>query len=789
MEPLVPAGIAVHGALVLLSGDGVQPWQVVALGGTALLAALGLFGLDQRPLVALRAVAALVAPWAFVAPTGGAGTVITLWFAAAVLVYPVSLRPVAAAVAYPLLAAGSYLGLATTAGSAISSAEVATRAALLLGAGYVVWLLGAASARLAGERETAQTEARRAQGRFVAAFANASTGMAMIGLDGAVLQANRALAELMQRAAEELQSVPWIELFHPDDRRRVQERMEALVAGDVGGFQEEVRCLRADRGVAWGFMGASLVRDDDGHPLQVFAHVQDLTERMAAEQQLQASEEHYRNLFGRSPVAIWELDYGEVGAWLHGLRLEGVEDLRTYLRLRPDLVLDGIGSIGVVAVNDSAVALVEAENELDLLRGIPEAMLTDEMVEAFVDQFVAVWEGKDRVETGVATRSLHGRRIDVILHWVAPVIDGRLELAKVAVAFADITEYRRTQEALRRIEERLRTVVGAAPIVLFALDHHGVFTLSEGEGLAALGLGPGQAVGRSIFELFRNAPQLIGSVRRALAGEAFTTSVEIDSLHFDTRFTPIWGDGRVTGVIGVANDITERKRASERLEQLIRSKDEFVASVSHELRTPLTAVVGFAQELRSNMDGFGEEEVEMFIELIAEQSMEVADLVEDLLVAARVDIDKVAVSPEPLNVRDQVEMVLAAWPPDKSDKVSVGGEENPKAYADPIRLRQIVRNLLTNAHRYGGDRIEVWFTVDRDVVSIEVRDNGPGIPERDREKIFEPYHRAHRFEGQPASVGLGLTVSRQLARLMGGELSYRYLGDQSVFELTLPGLD
>ena len=72
---------------------------------------------------------------------------------------------------------------------------------------------------------------------------------------------------------------------------------------------------------------------------------------------------------------------------------------------------------------------------------------------------------------------------------------------------------------------------------------------------------------------------------------------------------------------------------------------------------------------------------------------------------------------------------------------------------------------------------------------IRVRDDGAGIPARDREKIFEPYHRAHRFEGQPASVGLGLTVSRQLARLMGGDLNYTYADGHSVFMLSLPGLE
>ncbi len=784
-EPFLAIGLAVHGAGIVALGGRPMVGTAAVLAALALVGLVGVTRFDSVHLVTVRSLLLAAVPWAVVVPVAG-GSQVTIWFAVAAIVYPVVLRRVFAPI-YPAILGLSYLFLTLVSTSPVDVTEIVTRAVLLGGAGYLVWLLTATSVQLAGEREQAQTEARRAQGRFRAAFANASSGMAMIGLEGEILQANQALSDFLQRPVEALPAADWWETIHPEDRGEVRRQVGMLMAAEIWSFQREVRWLRPDWRVVWGLLGVSLVTDDAGSPAYLFAHVQDITERMQTEQQLRVSEDHYRNLFGRSPVAIWEQDFSGVGAWLDQLQAAGIADLTAHLQNRPDLVREGIDRIRVLDVNDAAVALVEATSKEDLLRGMPAAMLTDETLEAAIEQFAAVWEGRDRVETRVTSRTLRGRRIDLIVHWVAPVMAGRLDLSKVVVAYADITEYRHTQEALRRIEERLRTVVSAAPIILFALDRHGVFTLSEGEGLSSLGLGAGEAVGRSIFELFRDSPQLIGGVRRSLAGEAFTTSVEIDELHFDTRFTPIWEEGRVAGVIGVANDITARKRASERLEQLVRSKDEFVASVSHELRTPLTAVVGFAQELREGMTEFGTNEVATFVELIAEQSMEVADLVEDLLVAARVDIDNVAVAPEAVAVRDQIDAVLAAWPAERRNRVRVSGD-NAKSYADPIRLRQILRNLLTNAERYGGDRIDAEVVDGFEEVTVRVRDDGPGIPERDREKIFEPYHRAHRIEGQPAAVGLGLTVSRQLARLMGGELSYRHEGGYSIFELTLPAI-
>ncbi len=228
--------------------------------------------------------------------------------------------------------------------------------------------------------------------------------------------------------------------------------------------------------------------------------------------------------------------------------------------------------------------------------------------------------------------------------------------------------------------------------------------------------------------------------------------------------------------------LTELK---EQLEALIASKDQFVASVSHELRTPLTAIFGLSHELRNNRVTLSTTELDEFIGVIASQSSELSDLIEDLLVAARADADSVRVYPVPTEVRDAVLSSLEGLA--DADGVEVGPQGNPiYALADSLRLRQIIRNLVTNAHRYGGDHITVEIGRRDDAVSIAVVDDGPGVPPGEAEAIFEPYQSAHPAGTQPASVGLGLAVSRRLARLMGGDLVYRRRRGHTVFELTLP---
>ena len=101
-------------------------------------------------------------------------------------------------------------------------------------------------------------------------------------------------------------------------------------------------------------------------------------------------------------------------------------------------------------------------------------------------------------------------------------------------------------------------------------------------------------------------------------------------------------------------------------------------------------------------------------------------------------------------------------------------------------MRQIVRNLLSNAQRYGGPEVATRAGSNGDVAWLEVADNGDGIPESDAHAVFEPYVRSHNAEGQPSSVGLGLTVSLKLSELMGGSLTYRRAGGWTVFRLELP---
>jgi signal transduction histidine kinase len=252
----------------------------------------------------------------------------------------------------------------------------------------------------------------------------------------------------------------------------------------------------------------------------------------------------------------------------------------------------------------------------------------------------------------------------------------------------------------------------------------------------------------------------------------------------------LFGTAFVTGLL---RDVSDRLRqdlergrvAQAQLEELIEAKDRFLASVSHELRTPLTSVFGFSAILAQEWPTLSGEEIEELAGAIEEQSAEAAHLIEDLLVAARADLNGLQLHLESFPLGEQAEAVTMSIPAAYDRQIRVE-DDGSKVYADPVRVRQIVRNLIANAVRYGGPTVFVRVRGEDDVASISVIDDGPGIPESEIERIFQPYYSLDDERSKPGSVGVGLSVSRQLAALMGGDLTYEQGVKGCVFRLVLP---
>lgn len=407
------------------------------------------------------------------------------------------------------------------------------------------------------------------------------------------------------------------------------------------------------------------------------------------------------------------------------------------------------------------------------------------------------------------------------------MIDGANERLFIAMA-EDVTDQKNAEEALAESESRFRQLFEQAPIAIQREDHSSVieaFALLRSQGvtdireymmeseehildiLAGVKIIDANSAARTLLRHLEGEYGQMALIDRDTEPSPDTYIATLAAIwegktYLEQSVESIGPDGSVSfldvrwhaplvanspdysRIMVTIADITELREAQRQLETLIESKDRFLASVAHELRTPLTAVVGFAQELKDEFDLYGEPEKEEFRELIAFHSAELSHLIEDLLVWARGDIGEVQVHPERIDLAEAVSRSMQAIPGMTLEVEAPDGMV--EAYADPARLRQIIRNLTTNAVRYGGDEVTVSVKRIDGQALVEVSDNGPPMNTSDMNRIFEPYTRSEAIMAAPGSIGLGLTVSRSLARLQDGDIVCVREGQHNVFRVSLP---
>jgi len=362
-------------------------------------------------------------------------------------------------------------------------------------------------------------------------------------------------------------------------------------------------------------------------------------------------------------------------------------------------------------------------------------------------------------------------------------------ISTVAAQLSSSIRRKLAEEALRVSEARSRAMLEAIPDLVFRLSPDGAYLSYQVPDAPGFIPAPERFVGKHIDEALppELAGELASAYRRAhQSGEvqSWEYQYEVDGVlrEREARVFPIPGSDETMVIV---RDITEQVHTRKSLETSLRSKNELIASIAHEMRTPLTAVVGYAQVLQDETSGLSGEERTEIIRVIADEGADLTNIVEDLLTAAKAEAGTVTVVHVPVDLRAQTAQILESWHQPNARHIEFTGS-GVRATADPARVRQILRNLISNAHRYGGDRIRINVSSDDTTARVTVSDNGPGIPEEERERIFESYQRAHQAPGLTASLGLGLAISRHLARLMDGDLTYQHQPGESTFELALP---
>jgi len=348
---------------------------------------------------------------------------------------------------------------------------------------------------------------------------------------------------------------------------------------------------------------------------------------------------------------------------------------------------------------------------------------------------------------------------------------------------ADLTERKRAEEALRVSRASFHNVVDKSADGAIVVDRKGVVRFVNPAG-KRLVTEPKAKQLLSIGELF-GRPIVAGDVMEVeiIRGDGEIGIAEMRVV--DTE----WEGGNAYLVS--LRDITERKRAEEKLRELDRMKSEFLSNVSHELRTPLHSIKGFTKLMLEGKVPDPEIQKE-FLSTIDKQSEHLGVLINGLLDMSRLESSRFTIQKQCLSIKDIVHETVESFYSLASDKGTVINEDIPVTLpeidADRERVRQVMVNLLSNAIKFSnnGSGITVKGEVKDRELLVQVTDRGIGIPEEAIPHLFERFYRAPDSMAR-GGAGLGLYISKQIIEAHGGRIwAESKVGQGSTFSFTLP---
>lgn len=371
-------------------------------------------------------------------------------------------------------------------------------------------------------------------------------------------------------------------------------------------------------------------------------------------------------------------------------------------------------------------------------------------------------------------------------------------------------------------ERRFRELLEAAPDAIIEVDREGRIVLlnlvteklfgycreellgQRVEALVPTALHPDHARHRADYwehAVTRPMGSGLALLGRRKDGSTFPVEISLSPVDSDDGF-------RVTAIV---RDISERKRAEDRLRELQDAytlelesrnreveranqlKSEFLASMSHELRTPLHTIIGFSELLAEEIEGQLNAKQRRFIGHIHTDSLHLLDLINDILDISKIESGRIELRREVFDVASALEETLSSVR-HQGEAKSIGIETNlsisPTIFADRLRIKQILFNLLSNALKFTSDggRVEVAARLRDGFVEFSVRDTGIGIPKEQQEAVFDKFYQVGATtRGVREGTGLGLAITRALVEEHGGRVWVESeSGKGSRFAFTIP---
>ncbi|MHC4871982.1 MAG: CHASE4 domain-containing protein [Planctomycetota bacterium] len=370
--------------------------------------------------------------------------------------------------------------------------------------------------------------------------------------------------------------------------------------------------------------------------------------------------------------------------------------------------------------------------------------------------------------------------------------DNNSKAVKMAGTHVDITSLKVTENMLRESQQLYSTILNNSTDMIFMVDCEGIVTYHNSAVDKHYNL-PEKADNMVKLEYFWCAESIekVQEAFRTVTNNRITVSTDCKcgESYYEIKLTPIISDEDVSFVICVARDISIRKkteeyhsRARKEAEEANRMKDDFFANMSHELRTPLNSIIGFAEALVHSRDL---QETHSKANVILSESDTLLSLINESLDLARIKSGKLEIAEEAFDILDLIDQLKSSHAIHAKNKgieltIDVKDELSQYYCGDVLRIRQILSNLINNAIKFtdrGSVKVsaEISSVIDnREIVRFSIDDTGIGISEDKLEKVFARFTQVdssttRRYGGS----GLGITITNELLKLMGGELKVK----------------
>src|SRR5229473_267854 len=628
------------------------------------------------------------------------------------------------------------------------------------------------------ERKLADAEAKRQKELLQLILESIADGVVVADSNGKFLLFNAAAEQVLGMGATETIPDKWSDQYgvylpdavtqYPPDQLPL---VRAMRGENVDAVELFIRNPQVPEGRLLSINGRPLKRADGTLQGGVVVY-HDMTERKRTEEALRRSERRYHLLFDSNPHPVW------------------VYDLKT---------------LAILDANHSAVRNYGYSREEFLSLTIKD-IRPPEDVPALLES--AATTPPDAESNSVwIHRKKDGTLIDVEIT-SHPLIYGGGD-ARLVVA-TDITTRKRAEEALQTSEEKFRSVVQTANDAIVTADSHGNITDFNRGAEAIFGYSAREAIGKPLTALMPDRfkePHQRGLKRYLETGEArvIGKTVELAAKRKDGTEFPVelslssWKTRAGLFFTGVLSDITDRKRtealmlhAKEEAERGSKFKDQFLSTMSHELRTPLNAVLGFSDLLADERYGPLNDRQQRYVAHIHAGGKHLLKLISDILDLSKIEAGRMELAREDVTVSSAFTEVISALYPlaeKKSQALLQQVEPNLHVHADGMRFKQVLMNLAGNAIKFTpeGGRIKLAARQVDDQVRVEVRDNGPGIPADQQQRIFEAFVRLTQTGSATEGTGLGLAITARLVELHGGKLGIESQpGEGACFYFSLP---